>query len=83
MTLEAHMGSFCCDSLIDASTGFEERNKSQLKKYGVDASPVRFGLFIVCPEGAVARDGMEIDSFANVGSTVWKWVRLPRHSTDM
>ena len=48
--------------------GFEERDRSRLKKGEVGTSRVRYRLRIVCQEGAVVRDGMEIDLCASVGS---------------
>jgi len=53
---------------IRTQDDFEERDKSRLRKEEVGTSRVRYRLRIVCEEGAVVRDGIEIDSCASVGS---------------
>ena len=50
---------------IRGTVAFEEREKVRLSS-GVQG--VKFRLRIVCPEGAIVRDGIEIDSCASVGS---------------
>jgi E3 ubiquitin-protein ligase HUWE1 len=50
---------------IRTEEGFEERNLMGGKGAG---SGVRYKLRIVCPEGAIVRDGIEIDDCASVGS---------------
>eukprot|EP00977_Amphora_coffeiformis_P002753 scaffold521_cov167-Amphora_coffeaeformis.AAC.44 len=50
---------------IRDTVDFEEREKVRLSS-GVQG--VKFRLRIVCPEGAIVRDGIEIDSCASVGS---------------
>mmetsp|Transcript_747 Transcript_747/g.1813 ORF Transcript_747/g.1813 Transcript_747/m.1813 type:complete len:4405 (+) Transcript_747:307-13521(+) len=51
---------------IRSEEDFEERELKRQKGYGSDH--VRYKLRIVCSEGAVVRDGIEIDSCASVGS---------------
>eukprot|EP00536_Pseudo-nitzschia_multiseries_P010994 jgi/Psemu1/326262/estExt_fgenesh1_pg.C_3550003 len=51
---------------IRAEDDFEERELRRQKGSGPDH--VRYKLRIVCSEGAVVRDGIEIDSCASVGS---------------
>ena len=51
---------------IRTEPGFEERDKERLA--GLKTKHLRYRLRIVCPEGAVVRDGIEIDSCASVGS---------------
>ena len=51
---------------IRSEDGFEERDKKRLA--GHKSRGLRYRLRIVCPEGAVVRDGIEIDSCASVGS---------------
>jgi E3 ubiquitin-protein ligase HUWE1 len=51
---------------IRTEPGFEERDKERLA--GLKTRQLRYRLRIVCPEGAVVRDGIEIDSCASVGS---------------
>jgi len=68
-----NVSRFCHSSSLEVcrirtEDGFEERDRSKLKKGEVGTSPVRYRLRIVCQEGAVVRDGMEIDSCASVGS---------------
>jgi hypothetical protein len=50
---------------IGTDEGFEERNLSQPSRL---KNNVRYKLRIVCPEGAIVRDGTEIDDCASVGS---------------
>lgn len=64
------LGSFFHTSLFEVcrvrtEEGYEEREHARLS---VRSTRLRFRLRIVCPEGAVVRDGIEIDSCANVGS---------------
>jgi hypothetical protein len=47
---------------------FEERDIRRLKKDEVGSSRVRYRLRIVCQEGAIVRDGIDIDACASVGS---------------
>jgi hypothetical protein len=51
---------------IRTEEGFEEREMKRQR--GNDLDHVRYKLRIVCPEGAVVRDGIEIDSCESVGS---------------
>lgn len=51
---------------IRTEPGFEERERQRLA--GCKPKKLRYRLRIVCPEGAVVRDGIEIDSCASVGS---------------
>jgi hypothetical protein len=51
---------------IRTEDGFEDRDKKRLE--GSKSRRLRYRLRIVCPEGAVVRDGIEIDSCASVGS---------------
>lgn len=48
---------------------FEERDTSRLKKEAVRSSRVRYRLRIVCQDGALVRDGIDIDACASVGNT--------------
>lgn len=51
---------------VRTEDGFEEREKERRK--AVKRKGLRYRLRIVCPEGAVVRDGIEIDSCASVGN---------------
>jgi hypothetical protein len=51
---------------VRTQNGFEEREMMRLT--GTASRRLRYRLRIVCPEGAVVRDGIEIDSCASVGS---------------
>ena len=51
---------------IRTEDGFEERELKRQQGNGQDQ--VRYKLRVVCPEGAVVRDGIEIDVHASVGS---------------
>jgi len=51
---------------IRTEDGFEEREMKRQRGY--DLNQMRYKLRIVCPEGAVVRDGIEIDSCESVGS---------------
>ena len=51
---------------IRTEEGFEERDKKRLG--GCKPPKLRYRLRIVCTEGAVVRDGIEIDSCASIGS---------------
>jgi hypothetical protein len=53
---------------IRTEDGFESRDRKRLKNGPVGESRVRYRLRIVCQEGAVVRNGIEIDSCASVGS---------------
>lgn len=66
------VASFCQSSNLEVcrirtEEGYEQRDTNRLKKEEVGQSQVRYRLRIVCQEGAVVRDGIEIDSCANVG----------------
>ena len=50
---------------IRASLAYKERESARMSSRNED---VTFRLRIVCPEGAIVRDGIEIDSCASVGS---------------
>jgi E3 ubiquitin-protein ligase HUWE1 len=50
---------------VRTGEGFEILEKERLT---IRSRKLRYKLRIVCPEGAVVRDGIEIDSCANVGS---------------
>jgi E3 ubiquitin-protein ligase HUWE1 len=50
---------------VRTEDGFEEMEK---ERYVRRTGSLRYRLRIVCPEGAVVRDGIEIDSCASVGS---------------
>jgi len=54
---------------IRTESGFEERDFERRKKPGSDGDwyPAMYTLRAVCQEGAVVRDGIEIDSCAPVG----------------
>jgi hypothetical protein len=69
----AKVAFFCHSSNLEVcrirtQDGFEERDRSRLKKDEIGESHVRYRLRIVCQEGAVIRNGIEIDSCANVGT---------------
>ena len=51
---------------IRTEDGYEDRYKKRL--LANNSNQLRYRLRIVCPEGAVVRDGIEIDSCASVGS---------------
>jgi len=51
---------------IRTEEGFE--NRELKRQEGKSSANVHYKLRIVCPEGAVVRDGIEIDSCASVGS---------------
>jgi E3 ubiquitin-protein ligase HUWE1 len=51
---------------IRSEEGYEDRERKRL--LGNESDKVRYKLRIVCAEGAVVRDGIEIDSCASVGT---------------
>lgn len=51
---------------IRSSPGFEERERA--RRVSPQRKCLRYRLRIVCPEGAVVRDGIEIDSCTSVGN---------------
>lgn len=59
-----HQSSIFECSRIRSSEGFEKRERDRQ----VNVEKMRYRLRIVCPEGAVVRDGIEIDSCASVGN---------------
>jgi E3 ubiquitin-protein ligase HUWE1 len=62
---DMHQSCFYDVCRVRTVPGFEERERMRQ----ITKSPrLRFRLRIVCPEGAVVRDGIEIDSCATVGN---------------
>lgn len=53
---------------IRSTDGYAKRERERLTSTPSDSEAMRYRLRIVCPEGAVVRDGIEIDSCASVGS---------------
>ena len=69
-TLIEMLSAFFRSTLFDVcrertEEGFDKEETDRLK---TRQSNLRYRLRIVCPEGAIVRDGIEIDSCANVGS---------------
>ena len=53
---------------VRSADSFAERERARLDAQADKNGLMRYRLRIVCPEGAVVRDGIEIDSCASVGS---------------
>ncbi|CAB9503919.1 Probable E3 ubiquitin-protein ligase hulA [Seminavis robusta] len=53
---------------VRSSEDFEKRERERYDLTNDKRDSLRYRLRIVCPEGAVVRDGIEIDSCASVGS---------------
>ena len=60
-----HRSSLLAVCRVRTADGFESREKVRLT---TRTRRLRYRLRVVCPEGAILRDGIEIDSCANVGS---------------